>query len=163
MTDQPRPTARPASDFVLRELDSDLLVYDLKRHRASALDPIAAAVWQACDGGQTPAEIARHLSRGDAVFEEATVWAALKLLDRERLLADRLPRPVADGAVGRRAFVGNAAKAAMIAVPAVMAISAPTPAQAASCVPSGSPCNLGNPGACCSLTCLNHPGGPICA
>lgn len=163
MTDQPRPAARPSGDFVLRELDGDLLVYDLKRHRASALDPIAAAVWQACDGEQTPAAIARALSRGDAIIAEETVWTALKLLDRERLLADRLPRQSAGIAVGRRAFVGNAAKAAMIAIPAVVAISAPTPAQAASCLPAGNPCHLANPGACCSSTCLNNAGGPVCA
>ncbi|CAG8748337.1 14049_t:CDS:1, partial [Dentiscutata erythropus] len=35
---------------------------------------------------------------------------------------------------------------------------------APTCVPDGGPCDLGNPGACCSLTCCNFnpPAHPTC-
>jgi len=46
------------------ELPDELLVYDLERHRADALNRTAAPVWKACDGRRTVGEIAEAVGRG---------------------------------------------------------------------------------------------------
>jgi hypothetical protein len=130
--------------LVVRELDGEVLVYDLGTHRAVCLNAAAAAVWRLCDGRRTPARIAQALeaSAGGAVPEEF-VWLALERLGREGLLAARVTRPARLAGVTRREVLRRAGLAAAWALPAVAAIVAPTPAQAASLLGSGAGCSDG--------------------
>ena len=150
-----RPKAR-AEGVVVRELDEEVLVYDLDTHRAVCLNGAAAAVWRLCDGRRTPDDIRRTLGKtsADAVPEEF-VWLALEQLGRDGLLDARLPaRPPALAGLSRREMIRRVGLAAAVALPAVAAIVAPTPAQAASCLPTGAPCNDG--AECCSSVCTNN-------
>ncbi len=47
--EQARPLARKA-DLVTKEVADEVLVYDLKSHKAHCLNQTAALVWKYCDG-----------------------------------------------------------------------------------------------------------------
>ena len=136
-----RPKARSVG-VVVRELDEEVLVYDLDTHRAVCLNGAAASVWRLCDGRRTPEEIRRALSKAGASAVPAEfVWLALEQLGRDGLLDARLPaRPQALAGLSRREMMRRVGLAAALALPAVAAIVAPTPADAASGLPTGAPC-----------------------
>jgi hypothetical protein len=139
----------------VRELPDEVLVYDLDTHRAVCLNSTAAAVWRLCDGRRTPADIRKALAKthGGHVPEEL-VWLALEQLGKDKLLDARVPRPPALEGINRRELMRRVGlTAAVVALPAVASIVAPTPAQAASCLPTDSPCNDG--AECCSTVCTN--------
>ncbi len=149
-----KPRAR-AEGVVVRDLPDELLVYDLKTHRAVCLNSTAAAVWRLCDGRRTADDIRRTLekSAGGAVPEEL-VWLALEQLGRDKLLDARPTRPAELAGLSRREMMRRVGLAAAVALPAVASIVAPTRAQAASCLPTGSSCNDG--AECCSTVCDNN-------
>ena len=150
-----RPKARSVG-VVVRELDEEVLVYDLDTHRAVCLNGAAASVWRLCDGRRTPEEIRRALAKANASAVPAEfVWLALEQLGRDGLLDARLPaRPQALAGLSRREMMRRVGLAAAVALPAVASIVAPTPAQAASCLPTGAPCNDG--AECCSSVCTSN-------
>jgi hypothetical protein len=127
-----KPIARKQG-LVIQELPDEVLVYDLDRDRAHCLNTTAAFVWQRCDGKNTTAQIARTLGRQfDCAVDEKIVWLALDQLGRNHLL-DRQPAPPsALMGMNRRAMVRALGLAAIIAVPLVTSIVAPTPAMAQS-------------------------------
>jgi hypothetical protein len=149
------PRAR-AEGVVVRELDEEVLVYDLGTHRAVCLNGAAAAVWRLCDGRRTPDDIRRALEQTNAgAVPEEFVWLALEQLGRDGLLDARAPaRPPALAGLSRREMIRRVGLAAAVALPAVAAIVAPTPAQAASCLPTGAACSDG--AQCCSTVCTNN-------
>lgn len=153
-----RPRAR-VEGVVVRELAEEVLVYDLDTHKAVCLNTTAAAVWRLCDGRRTAADIRRALekSSGGPVPEEL-VWLALEQLGRDCLLDARLPaRPAALAGLSRREMIRRVGLAAAITLPAVASIVAPTAADAASCLPSGSACT--NSAQCCQGSlCVGNPG-----
>ncbi|MFL6257421.1 MAG: PqqD family protein [Pyrinomonadaceae bacterium] len=146
-----RPKAR-AEGVVVRELPDEVLVYDLGTHRAVCLNSTAAAVWRLCDGRRSAEDIRRALEKttGGAVPEEL-VWLALEQLGRDKLLDARVPKPSALAGISRRELIRRVGLAAAVTLPAVASIVAPTPAQAASCLPTGASCADG--AQCCSSVC----------
>ncbi|MBC7929965.1 MAG: PqqD family peptide modification chaperone [Rubrivivax sp.] len=157
-----RPRAR-AEGLVAREVADETLVYDLESHRAVCLNKTAALVWRSCDGRKTAKGIARTLGEelGEAVPEEV-VWLALDQLGRDGLLETRVARPEALAGLSRRELIRRVSlAAAIVALPLVTSIVAPTPAQAASCVPTGGACTLS--AECCpNNVCVGNVcvGGP---
>ena len=152
-----RPRAR-VEGLVAREVADETLVYDLESHRAVCLNKTAALVWRSCDGRKDAKGIARALSEalGEAVPEEV-VWLALDGLGRDKLLEARVARPEALAGLSRRELIRRVSlAAAVVALPLVTSIVAPTPAQAASCVPSGGTCGVS--AECCSGVCA----GAVC-
>ncbi|HEV3470412.1 MAG TPA: PqqD family protein, partial [Pyrinomonadaceae bacterium] len=91
-----RPRAR-SEGLLVRELDGEVLVYDLERHRAVCLNPAAAFVWRRCDGRTDVAGLGRALveESGAAAAPEEVVWLALEQLGRDRLLGEAVRRPAA--------------------------------------------------------------------
>jgi hypothetical protein len=157
MPTEARPLAR-AEELVVRDLDSEVLVYDLEKDEAITLNYFAAGVWRACDGTRSVAGIVAKLQDqmpGDIVTE-AAVWRALEMLSRCDLLQDRVVAPVQRS---RRDIVMALGKGA-VAVPLVAMIAVPAPAQAASCGCSA-------PGHCLTQTAcastVNCNGGGVCA
>jgi hypothetical protein len=146
-----RPCARGAG-LVVREVADEVLIYDLESHKAVCLNKTAALVWRACDGQKTVRRIARDVAAetGEAVPEEL-VWLALEQLGRDHLLDARVSRPVSVERMTRRELMRRLGLAAAIALPVVTSIVAPTPAQAASCLPSGAACT--DSAQCCSGVC----------
>jgi hypothetical protein len=133
-----------SADVVLEELPDELLVYDLKRHRAHCLNRAAAAVFRACDGRRDLAALVAEAQKTlgpDA--DEELVHAALEELSRARLIEHAPARPVSRRKVLR----------ALALAPAVLSILAPRAAQAASCGGRGSSCTKRSD--CCpGLNCV---------
>jgi hypothetical protein len=141
------PRARQQG-LIVSELGAELLVYDLERHRAHRLNATAAAVWRACRNTQTDEAAASHVSSGLPLRARCdVVWLAVGRLSRAGLLAEpavRAPR------LSRRRLLRLLGQAALL--PVVVSIVAPTPAAAATCLPSGSACTSNSQ--CCSDVCL---------
>jgi hypothetical protein len=145
------PLAR-TDQLVVQELPDEVLVYDLERHKAHCLNKTSALVWKRCDGRTTVAEMTRRLGRElDAPVDDDVVWLALGQLRKFHLLEE------GSGSVGlfkvsRRDLVRKYLPAAL-AVPLILSMPAPTPAQAASkCAGPCEPCGDGI--SCCGdLSC----------
>jgi hypothetical protein len=158
------PIAR-REGIIRKEVDGELLVYDLTRDKAHCLNESAAAIWKRCDGRTSIKEIAASLAK-EATVDERVVWLALADLRRTHLLEEPKPTVVnEDGnnsqkkqpksnqwpqvmlGMSRREAVKRIGLGAAIALPVVISITAPTPAQALSCVQAGGAC--GTPAQCC--------------
>ena len=152
------PCAR-REGLVVRELPDEVLIYDRDRDKAHCLNQTAALVWKYCDGKTTVPTIARRLERDleTKPIDENVVWYALSQLSKDHLLEDSVVPPAMLSGMTRREMVRALGVAAVIAVPLVTSIVAPTPAQAGTCSPSGAPCSIG--ANCCSGSC-NPPSGP---
>ncbi|MEJ6009356.1 PqqD family peptide modification chaperone [Novosphingobium aquae] len=152
-----KPLAR-AEELVVRDMDDEVLVYDLASDEAITLNLFAGTVWRACDGTRDVAGLMDKLHQdmpGDLVTE-AAVWQALDMLSRCDLLQQRVMAPANRD---RRTLV-KALGIGAVAVPIVAMISVPTAAQAASCA-------CVNPGGCitqtaCPSTVNCNPSG-VCA
>lgn len=100
------------ADLVVRELDGEVLVYDLQSDRASALSPLVGRVWRACDGASDTAAIAARLSSSDAgpVSPEDVSLALEKLREAKLITGGSRSEPVAPDR-RRRAVAGVGAAA----------------------------------------------------
>ncbi len=124
-------------NLVIRELDDETLVYDTERDEAHCLNQTAALVWEQCDGKTTAEQAARSLqSKLDVSVDTDLVWLAIKQLERFHLVESSTKSPF----VSRRNLVLKYAPAAL-ALPVIMSITTPAPAQVASCAGFGQPCN----------------------
>lgn len=151
-----------AHGLAIDDLPDEVLVYDLERHQAHCLNRSAALVWRGCDGNSSPAEIARRLTvELDSPFSEDLVWLALNELEKRQLLEQPATVPAQFAVLSRRQMVRRLGLAAALAVPVVTSIVAPSAAEAATCIPSGSPCS--NTVLCCTVCNPMAPGGPKCA
>lgn len=150
-----RPVARKQG-LVIQELPDEVLVYDLDRDRAHCLNTTAAFVWQHCNGRNTTAQIAQTLGRQfDCAVDEKIVWMALDQLGRNHLLDRRPAPPAALMGMDRRAMVRALGLAAVVAIPVVKSIVAPTPSQAATCFPKGAACSV-TAQCCTGLLCISN-------
>jgi len=138
---QKMPRARK-SGLIVKEADGEVLIYDLERNQAHCLNDTAARIWDYCDGKTTIAAACGALSRElGTPCEQQVVLYALKQFATDNLLHDDLEIPAAIlGGISRRQMVRTLGLGAVIAVPLVTTILAPTPAQAATQFPPGTPC-----------------------
>lgn len=147
------------SDLVVQETGGELLVYDLKNHKAKVLNETAYLVWRNCDGKRSPEDLSEYLSRisGHEVSIELVEITLEKL--KEESLLDWSGSPSALKDVSRREALRNVGLSTLLALPVISVITAPASGQAAStCIPltqgcrcvSGS-CN-GNQGQVCPTT-----------
>ena len=153
---QNKPQTRQEG-LIVRELDGEILIYDSRNNKAHCLNETAALVWKQCDGRKAVAEIRRSVSRElGSEIDERIVWYALKQFGRDHLLEEKLILPPALMATGlnRREMVRALGLAAVVAVPLVTSIVAPTPVQAATCLPAMSGCTTG--AECCSGICNSN-------
>lgn len=112
------PKARLA-DLLIEDLGEELVLFDTRRNEAHALDAGASAVWRACDGRRSPAQIAEHCG-----LDETVVELTLPRLAACDLLAN---------AVSRRTMLRRVAlTGAVVGLPLVTSIAVPNAAAAAS-------------------------------
>jgi hypothetical protein len=150
------PKAR-TEHLVTRDMPDEVLIYDLKSHKAHCLNHTAATVWQYCDGQTSVPEIAARLrDNHDAVADESLVWLAVKQLGKADLLQERIALPAPNGRLGRRAALRNLGLGVALAVPVVMTVIAPTAVMAATCAGVGAPCTKASPTNCC-MGCCDGP------
>ena len=157
---QTKPRAKKQG-LIVQDLPDETLVYDLERDLAHCLNETASLVWRRCDGRTTTKEIALSLAKSlKQPVDEKLVWLALDQLDRNHLLSEESFIPQTVAGMNRREVVRALGVAAAVAIPAVVSIVAPLPAQAATgCQHAGGPCanalDCCNPGCTCTgNTCV---------
>jgi hypothetical protein len=152
------PKARKQG-LIVRELPDEVLIYDRDRDKAHCLNQTAALVWKYCDGETSIPMMVQHLESDlkASKVDEKIVWFALSQLDKDNLLEAPVPLPSMMDGMSRRHMMRALGLAAVIAIPVVTSIVAPTPAQAATCLPSGAACT--SAAQCCSGLCPGAPSG----
>jgi hypothetical protein len=149
-----RPQAR-SEGLVVKDLPEEVLVYDLARDKAHCLNHSAAAIWRRCDGRTTLSEITSAIRKETgSPIDEQFVLLALDQLGRDHLLEERVEWPAAIPRMTRREAVRRIGIGAVIAIPLVTTIIAPTPAQAATCKAPGVACSTS--AQCCSGFCKGN-------
>jgi hypothetical protein len=119
-------------NLVVREMLDEVLVYNLRQHKAHCLNRAAAFVWNHCDGQTTAAEIARLMEQEwRKPISEDVVRLALKQLHKADLLQEPVIRVGVESRVSRREVMRKLGTAAAVALPLVTSIIAPTAASAA--------------------------------
>lgn len=115
------------------EVGDEVLLFETRLGRAVRLDRQAARIWAMCDGRTPVAEAVVRLAEDTGLPAEAAedlLWHVLGRLRDEKLLLVRLP----PGST-RRELLGRWGRL-IAAVPLVAAAMAPTPARAASILPT---------------------------
>ena len=162
-----KPLARK-DGLVVRELEDELLVYDLRSHRAHCLNRTAAFVFQNSDGRTGTGTLAAGLRRELQVpADEQWVLLALQRLAKAGLLEEGVTSADRSRRLTRRDLVRRAGQVVglTLLLPTVTSIVAPTPAEAAAtCVTDcsaqafGTPCRNSNP-ADCGVVCVCNGSG----
>ncbi|HSK74199.1 MAG TPA: PqqD family protein [Pyrinomonadaceae bacterium] len=147
------PAARKA-ELVVQEVSDEVLVYDLRTNRAHCLNETAAFVWKSCNGENSVVEISRKCQKetGKPVSEEM-IWLAIDQLGKRDLLEKRIE--IEFQGQTRREALKKIGLGAMIALPIITSLTAPTAALA------GTIC--ANPACTCTLVAnCTTPGGCGC-
>ncbi len=147
------PKARTTGLLVTRMESGETVVYDRERDRVHCLNPAVAAIWAACDGNTSVAEMAAELHRRHGLPQDESVVAlGLQELQQEDLLdGSEAWTGVSRREVLTRLSLGAAAAALL---PVVASVVAPTPAEAGTGLPPGSSCTSGYQ--CLSGICINN-------
>jgi len=152
------PRARN-DDLIVKEMPDEVLIYDLRSDKAHCLNRTAAFVWNYCDGRTSVATMTGRLKRElDTPVDERVVWLALDQLSKKNLLDEKRVPPASMAGITRRHMMRAMGVAAVVAVPMVISIVAPVPAQAGSLGGTGDPCCTG--AQCASGLC--NGAGPGC-
>jgi hypothetical protein len=118
-----KPLAKK-ENIVIQEAEGEVLVYDLNTNQAHCLNSTAAFVWQACDGSNSVGAISSALAEksGKQVPQEVVLMAIEQLREKDLVEAAAL----ATHGTSRREVLKRAGLAAMIALPIVASLAAPT-------------------------------------
>ena len=116
----------------VEELSDELMVYDVDRHKAHCLSPIAALVWRHCDGQKTIEEISAVLRSSGVRVDEEMVWTALHRLEKRDLLQEKIVLPKNAILSSRRNLMRKILAAGGVYAVLTTTIFAPTPARAKS-------------------------------
>ena len=146
------PRAR-TEGLIVHELSDEVLVYDEERDKAHCLNQTAALVWKYCDGKTSISGIAQQLGSDLKTehVDEKLVWYALDQLGKDHLLQETIVPPAVLAGMGRRQVMRALGLAAVVAVPVVTSILAPTVKAASSCRAPGVACATSTQ--CCSGLC----------
>lgn len=124
-----KPSARHA-ELRVQTVNDETLVYDDRTDKAYVLSPSAAAVWRACNGQRSVAEIAQYLS-AQTPTDVQVVWYALEQLNP--LLDAPVQAPQGISGLSRRQFLARTGLiAGAVTLPVVVSIIAPKAAHAQS-------------------------------
>jgi hypothetical protein len=147
------PVARTEA-LVVKEVDGETLVYDLKTDKAHCLNETAARVWKNCDGRKSVGEISKALgAESNTSVKDEVVWLALDQLEKFKLLEEAPTRPAFLAGMTRRQMVARLGIAA-VALPAIIAIVAPEAKAQGSVIQPGGCCT--NPNQCAN-DCIQDP------
>lgn len=134
------PVARKEK-LLIQEIGDELIVYDQENKASHCLNPMAASVWELCDGQHTVEDIANllendlNLATDENVDMRALVWLTLEELEHFHLIKEYRTQPITIPTISRRTVVKTATLVGGFAIgsmfPLVRSIIAPTPAIAA--------------------------------
>jgi hypothetical protein len=127
-----QPLAR-REELVVKEMPDEVLVYDLRQHKAHCLNKTAAFIWDHCDGKTTVTDLTKLMGEEFKLpVDENLIWHALERLDKADLLVEKINRLNSTPFRSRRAVLGKLSTAALLSVPVVMSIISPAAAAAGS-------------------------------
>lgn len=158
-----RPPEARADGLLTEEVGDEIVVYDLESKDVHCLSPLAAAVFEQCDGRSEHAAIAESTGvRLGRPVSNDEVSAAIGQLE-ERSLLERPPLVLHQEGVSRRELAKKTARigAAVASVPLITSIVAPTAAMAQTQIPSGCGGCTKNPD-CASIHCCQSNAGKQC-
>jgi len=116
-------------NLITQQTGDEVLLYDEQAHKAYCLNPVAAAVWNRCDGASDIASIAVSASLAlELPVTEELVQLSLEELTRDGLL--EVEEPTLLTTVSRRDIMLKLGVRAALLLPVVAAIAAPRAAQA---------------------------------
>lgn len=151
-------------ELLVEQVGDETVVYDLESKAVHCLSPLAAVVFENCDGRMTPAGCATVATErlGRAVTEDEVV-AALDQLEERSLFSSPVLKLENGNGMSRRDFARRSAVvgASALAVPLITSIAAPTAAMAASGIASGCAGCGKNPD-CVSNHCCQSNAGKSC-
>ena len=125
-----------SDELVVQDLKDEVLVYDLKSHKAHCLNKTAAFIWKHCDGQKTAEEIAKLMEKEwQTPVSDDAVWFAMSKLSKAELLQERIVLPEAKAGMSRRSAIRRLGIGALL-IPAVMTIVSPTAMAGASIPPA---------------------------
>ncbi len=153
MNNSQKPTARK-DGLVIQEMPDEILVFDLETNKAHCLNETAAFVWKACDGKNSVADITKLFgNQSGTPVQEDLVWLAIDQLNENNLLEAELKADF--NGQSRREVIKKIGLAAVIALPIISSLVAPTAALAVTCSGTqGSTCVLGGgTSICCNGVC----------
>ncbi len=149
------PLAR-TTDIVVQDVGKEILVYDLRTHKAYSLNETSSIVYQACDGETTFEQL-----RAKNKFTDEIIFLAIDELKKENLIENGEEYTFPFAGMSRREAIRKVGMASMIALPLISSLIVPTAAAAQStCGTIGQTCSgSGAGGTCCSsLACV----GDVC-
>lgn len=125
------PRARTGG-LVSEEMKDEILIYDLKRHKAHCLTRTVGLIWKQCDGRTSIQNMVSKLQKdpGLAPIDEDIVWMGLHRLGKAHLLVEQPAIPptlIRDNS--RRQMMK---KVALVGGVSILSLLVPTAAQAAS-------------------------------
>jgi len=145
-----KPRARK-EDIVVQSLADEVLVYDLKRHKAHCLNDTAVMIWKHCDGKTDIAGMRRILEKElKTQIDEDVIFLGLEQLKSRHLLVNDSIGTAGKMSPARRAALKKLGAAALISLPAIISLVAPTAASAQTALIPPGQCNAANNGRCCT-------------
>lgn len=125
MTSTLRPRSIPPDGIIVREIETETLLYDESTHRAWCLNRSSACIWRLCDGSHTVQHIAEAAGRElNAMVSEDLVLLTVEEL-REKNLMHEASAPLLANGISRRTMLGRTGIAAAALLPVIAAIVAP--------------------------------------
>lgn len=138
---------RRTHQLSIQQVGQETLIYDEQTHNAFCLNPVAAAVWNLCDGETSAAVISVSASFAlKLTVSEELVQLSLEALASDGLLESESPPP-APATISRRAAVSQLGVGAAMLLPVIAVIARPKAAQAyTGCVNCTAPSSTGTRG-----------------
>lgn len=135
------PVARKEG-LVIQEMAAEVLVYDLETNKAHCLNQTAAAIWKSCDGKNSVSDISKIIAQANNTpAQEELIWLAIDQLNETNLLETKLTVNFSNQ--NRREVIKKIGLAAVIALPIVTSLVAPTVASAGStCATTSCTCTI---------------------
>ena len=147
MNTSQKPTAR-REGLVIQETPDEVLVFDLETNQAHCLNQTAAFVWKSCDGQNSVTQIAAAVGlNANQPADENLVWLAIDQLSENNLLEAKMKADFNNQS--RRDVIKKIGLAAVIALPLVSSLVAPTTASAVACSGVVASCGNCNDGTAC--------------
>jgi hypothetical protein len=122
------------ADLIVEDLGEEIVAYDELRDVACSLNATAASVWRNCDGLRTVDDLVKvlHADVGEFADEDLVLVTLDRLHEQGLIDAGYEPRDPETARFSRRRFLATAGVAAVVALPVIEAVVAPSAAAALS-------------------------------
>jgi hypothetical protein len=151
-----RPKAVKRQGLLVEETGSEVVVYNLEGYRVHCLNDQAVRIWGLCNGRRTIGQIAAGIDLAIAPkSKELVVGNVIAQLEKLGLVEES---PLAPALVSRRDMARRIGigVAAMVALPLITSVTAPTAQAANTCVPTNGTCGGSGQTCCPGLVCCGR-------